>query len=274
MADNDAYGADVEEPFSGICLFNEPAGFYQPEKQPTFQTHKLLSGETLRPRLVGHNPLWGHYLWNAGRVTSHYLEENAAELVKGKNVLELGAGAGLPSLVCAIKGAERTDGDSTSQVIVTDYPDPDLVSNLQWNINHCDLLDHRKLNIFAKGYIWGRPLEDIVSCISEDSFGERRFGLVILSDLLFNHSEHPGLLTTIKLILSKESGSTALVFFTPHRPWLYQKDVAFFDLATSEGLVVKKILEKKMDAPMFEEDKGDLEMRRTVYGYTIKWPDI
>lgn len=47
-------------------------------------------------------------------------------------MLELGAGAGLPSLVCALNGA--------SQVVVTDYPDAELIENLQYNIDHCDLL--------------------------------------------------------------------------------------------------------------------------------------
>jgi predicted nicotinamide N-methyase len=45
-------------------------------------------------------------------------------------VLELGAGAGLPSIVCALSGAK--------QVVVTDYPDAELVENLQYNIAHCD----------------------------------------------------------------------------------------------------------------------------------------
>lgn len=52
--------------------------------------------------------------------------------MKGKIILELGAGAGLPSLVCALTGA--------SQVVVTDYPDADLIENLRYNIDHCDLL--------------------------------------------------------------------------------------------------------------------------------------
>jgi len=43
-------------------------------------------------------------LWNAGRVVSTYLEAHPG-LVLGKRVLELGAGAGLPSLVCALRGA-------------------------------------------------------------------------------------------------------------------------------------------------------------------------
>ena len=51
----------------------------------------------------------GHLLWNAGRVVSEYLEDDAARLIEGKDVLELGAGAGLPSLICAGRGA-RTVG--------------------------------------------------------------------------------------------------------------------------------------------------------------------
>lgn len=51
-------------------------------------------------------------------------------------MLELGAGAGLPSLVCALNGA--------SQVVVTDYPDADLIENLRYNIDHCDLLPKPK----------------------------------------------------------------------------------------------------------------------------------
>jgi nicotinamide N-methyltransferase len=71
-------------------------------------------------------------LWNAGRTISAYLEEHADKLVKDRTVLELGAGAGLPSLVCALNGATQT--------VVTDYPDAELVENLQYNVDHCELL--------------------------------------------------------------------------------------------------------------------------------------
>ena len=96
-----------------LDLFADPEGFYEPEKPPTFVTHTLSSGKELRLRLVGHNPLWGHHLWHAGRVVAEYLEENRETLVKGARVLELGAGAGLPSVVCALGGAEKVRGDDT-----------------------------------------------------------------------------------------------------------------------------------------------------------------
>lgn len=41
-----------------VGLFNEPEGFYQAEKPPTIAKHRLLSGQELTLRLVGHNPLW------------------------------------------------------------------------------------------------------------------------------------------------------------------------------------------------------------------------
>ncbi|MCJ1306827.1 nicotinamide n-methyltransferase, partial [Agyrium rufum] len=88
-------------------LFQEPADYYPPEKPATFASYELVSGETLDLRLVGGNPLWGHMLWNAGKVTARYLEEHAEQLVKDKDVLELGAGAGLPSLVCQRRGARK-----------------------------------------------------------------------------------------------------------------------------------------------------------------------
>lgn len=44
-----------------LGLFEEPEGYYQAEKEPTFVTYTLLDGRELNLRLVGHNPLWvGH----------------------------------------------------------------------------------------------------------------------------------------------------------------------------------------------------------------------
>ncbi|OAK95544.1 hypothetical protein IQ06DRAFT_60653 [Phaeosphaeriaceae sp. SRC1lsM3a] len=243
----------------GIDLFQEPTGFYEPEKQATYASHQLLSGKELTVRLVGHNPLWGHHLWNAGRTTSTYLEEHAAALVQNKTVLELGAGAGLPSLVCALNGAK--------QVVVTDYPDAELIDNLRYNIDHCSLLSSPP-HIVAEGYLWGAPVEDVVKHLPD---GAETFDVLILADLLFNHSEHAKLIKTVQITLTKSPEAKAYVFFTPYRPWLLQKDLAFFDLAKKAGFEVEKTFEKVMEKVMFEEDPGDELLRRTVYGYELSW---
>ncbi|KAF1849397.1 uncharacterized protein K460DRAFT_376042 [Cucurbitaria berberidis CBS 394.84] len=241
-----------------LDLFQEPDDFYEPEKQATFASHQLLSGQELQVRLVGHNPLWGHFLWNAGRTISAFLEERADGLVKGKTVLELGAGAGLPSLVCALNGASRT--------VVTDYPDAELIDNLRYNIEHCDLLP-KPHKVVAEGYLWGAPIEDLTKNLSN----EKAFDVLILADLLFNHSEHGKLIKTVQLTLKKTPASRAYVFFTPYRPWLFDKDMAFFDLARDSGFTVAKTFEKVMDKVMFEEDPGDELLRRTVFGYELSW---
>ena len=57
-------------------------------------------------RLVGEHSLWAHHLWNASKVLADYFDAQP-ELVKGKKVLELGAGGALPSFIAACNGAEK-----------------------------------------------------------------------------------------------------------------------------------------------------------------------
>lgn len=256
--------SDPEE--DAIGLFEDPPDFYPPSPKPTSETHTLQTGDTIALRLVGHNPLWGHHLWQGGRIISKYFENNAS-VVKDKTVLELGAGAGLPSLVCSVLGARK--------VIVTDYPDPDLVENLWYNIEHCELLtqhaDRKENSITAQGYTWGADPTHLLATIRPTTSATTKFDILILADLLFNHSEHTKLVSTVEQTLSHHADSKALVFFTPYRPWLYQKDLAFFDLAKEAGFKVEKVLEEKMEKVMFEEDRGDEELRRTVFGYVMTW---
>lgn len=56
--------------------------------------------------------------------------------------------------------------------------------------------------------------------------------------------------------MSRSPSARALVFFTPYRPWLLSKDLAFFDLATDAGLQVDKVLEEIVEKPMFVDDPG------------------
>lgn len=61
----------------GLDLFQEPADFYEPEKEATFATHRLLSGKEFTVRLVGHNPLWVRLNYHSGfeayqRPTPHH----------------------------------------------------------------------------------------------------------------------------------------------------------------------------------------------------------
>lgn len=154
-----------------------------------------------------------------------------------------------------------------THVLVTDYPDAELIENLQYNIDHCSLLPSPATKIQAKGYLWGADVEPLLATLPDASKDEARFDVLILADLLFNHSEHQKLLQSIQKTLAKETQARALVFFTPYRPWLLKNDLAFFDLATEGGFVVDKIFEKVMDKVMFEEDRGVSVLLSTLFSF-------
>ena len=200
-------------------------------------------------------------------------------MIRGKTVLELGAGAGLPSIVSAILGAKR--------VVTTDYPDVELIENLAWNIDASSVLLPQPSStnvIIPEGYLWGSSTSKILSHIilpspspsqqQEQQEQQTGFDTLLLADLLFNHSCHDALVSTIRQTLSRTSAARALVFFTPYRPWLLANDMAFFDLCKGKGLEVEKVVEEVMDKVMFEEDRGDEMLRRTVFGYEMRWRDL
>lgn len=74
-------------------------------KHVIYELPSPIQGRThLDLRLVGKHTLWGDHLWNGGRWISYHIIQNE-HLVRGKRVLELGAGAGTPSLVAGLLGA-------------------------------------------------------------------------------------------------------------------------------------------------------------------------
>lgn len=170
---------------------------------------------------------------------------------------------------------------------MTDYPDAPLIDNLRTNIAALRSFAPKSAdNIVAEPYLWGNPLPESLAPVDG-------FDLVILSDLLFNHSEHAKLLKTVVQTLRRAREARALVFFTPHRPWLLEKDLAFLTLLDEAGLSVEKVVEEVLEKPMFEEDKGvslasrcspfravvanlesqDRDLRRTVFGYEVSWKE-
>ncbi|KAJ7207289.1 nicotinamide N-methyltransferase [Mycena haematopus] len=212
-----------------------------------------LDWRDIKIRLVGSHPLWGHHLWNAARAFASYLD-HAPELYRDQCVLELGAGGGLPGLVAAKNGAKH--------VLLTDYPDPELVANLDHNVRENLPRDHR---VSVQGYIWGRPVGPLLRGLPS---GSDRFDLVIMSDLVFNHSQHDALLQTCAGCLAPTEGSCVLVFYTHHRPHLADRDMEFFAKARGLGWRCEEVVTRRF-APMFPEDGGSEEVRGTVHGWKM-----
>ncbi|KAG9395163.1 Nicotinamide N-methyltransferase-like [Carpediemonas membranifera] len=246
--------SDSEE--IAVDLFQEPDGYFKERKAASQTMVERGNGEKIVLDLAPEHSLWGHVLWNASRVILNQMDEGIID-VRGKRVLELGSGAGLASIASCLNGA--------AAVYATDYPDEELIERLQTNINRntkdtaCD--------VHVAGFAWGSDTAPLLA--------DGLFDVIILSDLLFNHSQHGALLRTCRECLAP--GGVVRVAFSSHRPWLQHKDLAFFDLAVDRTVVsngeccfaVTELDPVRMPV-MFEEDPGDIEIRRTVKIYIME----
>lgn len=208
-------------------------------------------------RMVKKHALWGDHLWNGGRWLANHLEANP-DLIHDKSVVELGAGAGLPSLIASKLGARF--------VTCTDYPDSELIDNLAHNfqVNCAEQVEEGKVHV--AGYLWGDDVAEIASKSNGPYDG--LYDVLFLCDLLFNHSEHTKLLkSTLNLL---HPASSAYCIFTHYRPWLADKDLEFLFRAewAEAGWKWDKIGEERWEL-MFEADRGDAEVRRTVHAYKL-----
>ncbi|KAI7957894.1 hypothetical protein MJO29_006111 [Puccinia striiformis f. sp. tritici] len=186
----------------------------------------------------------GHVLYPASIRLSRYIQENAKKLFPNNlsiKVLELGAGGGLPGLMCALSGASLLlfifFPQCAEQVVTTNFPDPDLIKILEWNADEhlpASLRDRLIVKVskmhpfFCQEVTLPFPLgalpesiesstgtkldgglsqmaqttslhESTTSSPSTASSSSPGFDLLLLSDLVFNHSEHNSLLTTCEI---------------------------------------------------------------------------
>lgn len=277
-------GHELVSAEEGFDMFEEPEQFRPPLPDKTRHVVKIGGLKDLEVELLGFHSLWAHCLWNAGVAVGEYISETP-ELVIGKSVLELGAGAGVPSIVAALKGADV--------VVSTDYPEDAIISQLAENLkanvsnDRANALGSVQLpgnaaHVYPLGYLWGADTAPLKALLRAS---KRHFDTVVLADLIFNHSEHHKMLQTVISCLQGASESAvAIVAFTHHRPHMADKDMNFFKLAGEfYGLSVLHIWDRQKEA-MFPEDPGDSLVRSTIHCYqlgipkgwtrdVIRWPE-
>lgn len=155
--------------------------------------------------------------------------------------------------MCALKGAKT--------VVVTDYPDPDLVENLRINAAACQEIMRadsasRSLSsssLHADGYQWGADPSVVLKYLDDSRDG---FDVLILADVIYNHPQHHNLIASVQKTLKRSRDAVALVVFTPYQPWLLDKIAAFFPKAEEAGFQVTKLFEKMLEKVLFQDDPG------------------
>ena len=140
----------------------------------------------------------GHAIWPASIILARWIAritEVKAEMINGKNVIELGAGCGLPALTAAIAG-------SPSNVYVTDINANSIknsIFNMHLNSKECESTakdlpfeaSYRCSNVNKDGETFDENVTDIstkVFCISvnwldKSTFPKHKADLLIGSDL-------------------------------------------------------------------------------------------
>lgn len=152
--------------------------------------------------------LMAHYIWQSSLALSHLMDLQFIPISDDTFVLELGAGAGLPSLLAYVNGARR--------VAVTDYPLPSLMENMRSNLERLEV-DFSRMNVF--GYAWGtEPPKELHSFLPKGSAD-----LILMADIVWLSDSHADIIRSLKLFLHPQKGK-AVMACCQHSPISEQKE--------------------------------------------------
>ncbi len=191
--------------------------------------------------------LFATMIWSGAKVLSDFLvTPDVAQRIQNKCVIEFGAAAGLPSLICNHIGSDR--------VCASDFPSPAVVANLISNIDRNKAC--AKHNIGVVPHKWG---EDVVDLLAFN--GGLQYDFVLAAECLWHHSFHPALIQSVCAVL--RPGGTAFVTFSHHVPGCEQDDLAFFEEAAKSGLRV--VHQRACSAPhMWKETDTTIHLYELV----------
>ena len=185
-------------------------------------------------------------------------------------------------------------------MVLTDYPDKALLDNLVYNVDQ-NVPPPRREAVHVLGYVWGSSVDPLLATAILQETGTEsnvdadadavdpdasKFDLIILSDLIFNHSQvrhhhypsqsssslpiflhllrrsfvinkinisdekkHRALLTTCERTIAPSG--CVLVFYTHHRPRLAHRDMVFFEMASEMRWECEKVLTERFPVRVF-----------------------
>ncbi len=145
--------------------------------------------------------LMAHFVWESSMKMADLIARGADVPVRARTVLEVGAGAGLPSVVSAHAGARL--------VVSTDYPEESVIDALRDNV------DANTASVAAPtralGHSWGTdvtPLLRLLRLAAGNAADNPRqadgFDVVLAADCLWLHDQHTNLLNTLSRCLAAD----------------------------------------------------------------------
>ncbi|KAF9313903.1 hypothetical protein BG003_004715 [Podila horticola] len=234
--------------------------------------------------------LMSHFVWNAALVMAEYIESGQVIAVQGKRVIEFGAGAALPGLLCVKRGA--------AFATLTDYPDPAIVHNLERNwfenlvetpeekqgrletrtesihtARYTTLLSssidsqgrhecEQRVKCAVRGHAWGESVQEMLDCLpgsgQPSSSSSSGYDWILMADTLWVSEGHGALLSSCQAVLSP--GGRILVCCGLHTG--YNTVQRFMTLARSSAFGFQVRLVEIRRVPQWGETRTAEELRR------------
>lgn len=199
--------------------------------------------------------LFATMIWHGSRALSKHLLSHVSDSIRGKSVIEFGAGAGLPSLICHKIGA--------ALVTSSDYPARSVTRNLIRNASRniilhdtsathsssqengseedCVVRDNLLLsekNFYVIEHIWGESVSPLLHPLHAVS---GQYDVVIASECLWKSDTHEDFANSVNGVL--KPGGVCFMSFSHHMPGLESKDLAFFEIMERKNFSVINVSE-------------------------------
>ncbi|RWA13080.1 hypothetical protein EKO27_g2033 [Xylaria grammica] len=179
-----------------------------------------------RRNLISGSRTTGHRTWEAAlHLGSYLLTESGRDLVRGKSVLELGAGTGFLAILCTkylgARHVTTTDGDES----VVDYLKENLVLN--------DIGDEKQVT--AKALWWG---DELKGTWVEQECSSDPYDVVIGADITYDKEAIKALIQTLQHLFRMKPGLLVIVAGVVRNADTFQ---TFWDECARSNFAVEEI---------------------------------
>ncbi|KAI8996620.1 hypothetical protein BD414DRAFT_478556 [Trametes punicea] len=211
--------------------------------------------------------IWSSSIYIADHLCDLGLDRHVAQ-ARAENrplrLLELGAGAGLPSILIA-----KTYQDML--VTTSDYPDKSLIRTLAENVKRNKVFDRCRVI----PYSWGSDASVLLSCEGPGS-ATGKFDVVIAADTLWNSELHGVFVESLGLTLRRSPEARIYLVAGLHTGRYVLQ--SFLRLIQGAGFVAEKLVERRVGGSEQRpwsveraEHEDERERRRWVVWMVFKW---
>jgi predicted nicotinamide N-methyase len=208
-------------------------------------------------------------IWASSLHIADHIEDLQLDRFKDRDilrVLELGAGAGLPSIMIA-----RTTPNAA--VVVSDYPDENLICSLSGNVRR----NRASERCWVVPYAWGNDISPLIAPIrQQNSEGSALFDIIVAADTLWNPEAHAQFIETLCMCLSPSPDARIHLVAGLHTG-RYTLE-SFLDAVMTHGLQVERVVEREVTGDVQRswdvtraEGEDEKERRKWVVWMILKW---